>query len=77
MGFTQLLDVIRALPPERQSEVFDFVEFLAARYGTGQQSSSTDWAEAVFSELALVHAQRGTEDEEPICCPDDNKKPWQ
>lgn len=31
MGFAELLAKVQALPPERQAEVMDFVDFLATR----------------------------------------------
>lgn len=31
MGYAELIDLLEKLPPERQAEVVDFAEFLAAR----------------------------------------------
>ena len=31
MGYAELIDLVEKLPPERQAEVLDFAEFLAAR----------------------------------------------
>lgn len=32
MGYTELIERVQKLSPEKQSEVFDFVEFLATRH---------------------------------------------
>ena len=32
MGYTELVEKLQTLTPEKQDEVFDFVEFLATRY---------------------------------------------
>ncbi len=32
MGYTELVEKLRTLTPEKQGEVFDFVEFLSTRY---------------------------------------------
>lgn len=32
MGFPELMEKLQTLPPEKQDEVFDFVEFLSMRY---------------------------------------------
>lgn len=76
MGITQWLAAIRALPPERQSEVFDFVQFLAERYGNGQPPAETDWTDAEFSELAIANALRGIEDDDVSYSLDDVKHSW-
>ncbi len=43
---------VAELPPAKQAEVLDFVEFLAART-TGAPQASTDWPDRAFRELAL------------------------
>lgn len=31
MGYAELIDMLKRLPPDQQAEVFDFAEFLATR----------------------------------------------
>ena len=49
---------VQALPPARQAEVLDFVEFLATRSDAG-----ADWTEHDFTALALASALGEDEDE--------------
>ena len=77
MGYAQLLAVLRALPPDRRAEVFDFVEFLAARCGVGRPSPEIEWTDAEFSDLAMRQALRGIEDDEVVYGPGDIREPWQ
>ena len=75
MGVFQFLAVLRALPPERRSEIFDFVEFVAARCGVDLPSPTDDWTDAEFSEMAMRQALRGIEEDDIVHGPDDVKIP--
>lgn len=61
MGYAELIEKLKALPAEKQAEVFDFVEFLAARCGKGEAAGP--WAERDFADLSLAQALRGLEDD--------------
>ena len=76
MGYAQLLAVLQALPPDRRAEVFDFVEFLAARCGVDQPSPEIEWTDTEFSDLAMRQALRGIEDDEVVYGLGDIREPW-
>ncbi len=69
MGYVELIEKLQTLPREKQAEVFDFVEFLAARFsGT---SPDADWTDVNFSEFSLAQALRGMEDDAVTYMTDD------
>ncbi|MDI1278667.1 DUF2281 domain-containing protein [Methylobacter sp.] len=74
MNQTQLLEKIQALPPDKQAEVFDFVDFLASRSASNSQHD--EWIDAEFSEMAMSQALRGMEDEPPLYTQADLKERW-
>ncbi|MEI7867958.1 MAG: hypothetical protein WCI11_08695 [Candidatus Methylumidiphilus sp.] len=39
MRYAELIEKLQDLPAEKQAEVFDFVEFLAVRFGKAKGSS--------------------------------------
>ena len=55
MGYAELISKLEALPREKRVEVFDFVEFLAARCGTatGKPLTHAEWTDAEFFELSM------------------------
>ncbi|MBF0612602.1 MAG: DUF2281 domain-containing protein [Magnetococcales bacterium] len=69
MGYTELLTRLQTLPPEKQAEVFDFVEFLAARYSNPSDEpqvvgggKSSDKTTGEFSgPLAALRARGATQ----------------
>jgi hypothetical protein len=79
MGYAELIEKLQSLPEEKQVEVFDFVEFLAARFGTalGTPLARGEWTDAEFAELAMRQALRGMEDEPVVYTRDDLKDRWQ
>lgn len=77
MGHAQLLEVLENLPPERQAEVLDFAQFLAARHQADLgQAVHADWTPAEFSQLALSQALRGMEDDPVSYGVGDLKERW-
>lgn len=50
MGYAELIEKLQKLPEEKQSEVFDFVEFLASR-STPYASTQGDRSQSVLSRL--------------------------
>jgi hypothetical protein len=78
MNPAQLFEKIQALPPDKQVEVFDFIDFLASRSTTpGEPEIATDgWTNSEFSEISMSQAMRGMEEEPPLYTLDDLKERW-
>lgn len=79
MGYAELIERLRALPQDKQIEVFDFVEFLSARSGSAGEGRDThgDWTDAEFSNMAMTQALRGVEDDPVAYTRDDLREKWQ
>lgn len=77
MGYAELLRTVQALPKEKQSEVFDFVTFLAARCGVATETVHAEWTEPEFAEFSMHQAARGMEDDPVRYTLDDLKERWQ
>ena len=57
----KIVEHLRRLPEEAQTEVLDFVEFLETRSKKSREGSEDAW-----SSFSLAQAMRGLEDEEEI-----------
>jgi len=79
MGYAELIEKLQTLPAEKQAEVFDFVEFLAARFGKAKNKpfAHDEWSDAEFAEFAMGQVMRGMEDEPVLYTRDDLKECWQ
>lgn len=79
MGYAELINKLEALPREKRAEVFDFVEFLAARCDTATSKPFThaEWTDAEFSELSMRQALRGMEEDSITYTRDDLRERWQ
>ena len=80
MGYADLIHQrLQALPTEKQAEVYDFVEFIAARIANAEQESECppDWTDAEFAQLAMTKAMRGLEDDPVSYSLADLKERWQ
>ncbi|MFZ3018123.1 MAG: hypothetical protein WA056_06695 [Gallionella sp.] len=79
MGYVELINRLESLPREKQAEVFDFVEFLAARCGSAEDKplAHSEWTDSEFSELAMRQALRGMEDESVTYTHADLREKWQ
>ncbi len=79
MGYAELIEKLQDLPAEKQAEVYDFVEFLADRFGKAKDSSfaTGEWSDAEFAEFAMGQALRGMEDEPVLYTRDGLKEQWQ
>ncbi|MEI7866289.1 MAG: DUF2281 domain-containing protein [Candidatus Methylumidiphilus sp.] len=79
MGYAELIEKLQNLPTEKQAEVFDFVEFLASRFGKAKSTpfAHGEWSDAEFSEFAMGQALRDMEDEPVLYTRDDLKEHWQ
>lgn len=80
MGYAELIHLrLQTLPPEKQAEIYDFVEFIAARSSAVRANTEMrgDWTEAEFSRLSLAQAMRGLEDDPVTYSLDDLQERWQ
>lgn len=79
MGYAELIEKIKALPKDKQDEVFDFVEFLASRVaasGAGDKRDGEEWSEADFAAFSMGQAMRGMEDDPVTYSRDDLRERW-
>lgn len=79
MGYAELIHLrLQTLPPEKQEEIYDFVEFIAARSSAvvTQAETRSDWTAAEFSQLSLAQAMRGLEDDPVTYSLHDIKERW-
>lgn len=75
MGYAELIQQrLQTLPPDKQAEVYDFVEFIAAR---NQKATPVDWTNEEFSRLSMVQALRGLENDPVDYVLADVKERWQ
>ena len=75
MGYAELIQQrLQTLPPDKQAEVFEFVEFIASRI---QKAPPIDWTNEEFSRLSLVQALRGLENDPVEYALTDVKERWQ
>jgi len=79
MNPAQFFEKMQALPPDKQAEVLDFIDFLASRSLTPRDRKIADdeWTTADFSQMAMSQAMRGMEGEPPLYTLDDLKERWQ
>lgn len=79
MGYAELIERLQNLPQEKQAEVFDFVEFLAARVKGTEFAGVAhgDWSDAEFSALAMAQALRGSENNPVVYTRADLREQWQ
>ncbi len=64
MGYAELIEKLEALPDEKRAEVFDFVDYLAARFSTHRTSAVDQWTDREFTDMAMQQAVRGLDDPE-------------
>lgn len=80
MGYAELINQrLQSLPTEKQAEVYDFVEFIAARIPDTvlRNEHASDWTDTEFSKMAMAKALRGLEDDPVTYNLDDLKERWQ
>ncbi len=79
MGYAELIERLQALPQDKQTEVFDFVEFLSARFGSEGAALLVhdDWTDTEFSKMAMTQALRGMEDDPVGYTRNDLREQWQ
>ncbi len=74
MSYAELIEKLQALPQDKQTEVFDFVEFLVTRFGTDAEAS--EWTRSEFTEFAFGQALRGLEEDAVSYTAGDVREPW-
>lgn len=80
MGYAELIHQrLQTMPPEKQAEVYDFVEFIASRGLVTEVSTKKhdEWTDHEFSRLAMTHAMRGLENDPVEYQLADLKERWQ
>jgi hypothetical protein len=79
MGYAELIETLQNLPQDKRAEVFDFVEFLAAKakIASATQHEPEEWTDSEFAQFAMRQALRGMEDEAVSYTHDDLKERWQ
>ncbi len=79
MGYAELIETLENLPQDKRAEVFDFVEFLAAKSKVARttQHEPEEWTDREFAQFAMRQALRGMEDEAVGYTRDDIKERWQ
>lgn len=85
MGYAELIETLQNLPQDKRAEVFDFVEFLAAKSRMASDTRhepdghgiatppDNEWTDGEFAQLAMRQALRGMEDEAVSYTRDDIK----
>ncbi len=74
MGYAELIQRrLQTLSPEKQAEIYDFVEFIAAR---PPKVVPTDWTDESFSRFSMVQALRGLENDPVDYALSDVKERW-
>ena len=77
MGYAELIEKLEALPDEKRTEVFDFVDYLAARCASHRDGAVDQWTDPEFADMAMQQAMRGM-DEDPVIYGDaDLRERWQ
>ncbi|OYT90195.1 MAG: hypothetical protein CFE43_19465 [Burkholderiales bacterium PBB3] len=75
MGYAELIQQrLQTLSPDKQAEVYDFVEFIATR---NPRPSPVDWTNEEFSRLSMTEALRGLENDPVDYALADVKERWQ
>jgi len=80
MGYAELIHLrLQTLPPEKQAEIYDFVEFIASRAVVPAAATRVpdDWSFTEFSRVSMTQAMRGLENDPVAYSVDDLKERWQ
>ena len=76
MNLVLLVDKVRNLPQDKQAEVIDFVDFLAARCGAAPRVEGAAWSDAEFEHFSMAQAMRGLEHEADLYTESDLTERW-
>lgn len=79
MGYAELIARLKALPQEKQAEVFDFVEFLSRRRRDPDEKfrGEPEWDDAEFAAFAISQALRDEADDPVAYTVADLRERWQ
>ena len=50
MGYAELIEKLETLPDEKRTEVFDFVDYLAARFASHRAPALDQWTDREFAD---------------------------
>lgn len=76
MGYANLIEKLKTLPDEKQAEVFDFVDYLTARFARPPIPDTRDWTTDEFREMSMQQALRGMHDDPVIYTEVDLQERW-
>lgn len=77
MGYAELIEKLETLPDEKRTEVFDFVDYLAARFASHRAPAVDHWTDEEFADMAMQQALRGMDDDPVIYGDADLRERWQ
>jgi hypothetical protein len=77
VGYAELIEKLETLPGEQQAEVFDFVDYLAARFAGHRAPALDQWKDREFADMAMQQALRGLDDDPVIYSDADLRERWQ
>lgn len=66
MGYADLIEKLETLPDEKRTEVFDFVDDLAALFAGHRDPTVDQWMNREFAEMAMQQALRGIDKDSVI-----------
>jgi len=76
MGYAELIEKLETLPDEKRAEVFDFVDYLAARFASHRAPAVDHWTDREFADMAMQQALRGMDDDPVIYDDADLRERW-
>ena len=76
MGYAELIKKLETLPDEKRAEVFDFVDYLAARFASHRGLAMDQWTDEEFADMAMQQALRGMDDDPVIYGDADLRERW-
>ncbi|MCF7977432.1 hypothetical protein U5801_00030 [Lamprobacter modestohalophilus] len=77
MVYAELIEKLERLPDEKRAEVFDFVDYLAARFTSHRAPIVDHWTDQEFADMAMQQALRGMDDDPVIYGDTDLRERWQ
>jgi len=79
MGHIELIEKLRALPDDQQSQVLDLIERLSGQPVSARDAGPDqgEWTESGFAAFSLSQALRDMEDDPVVYTVDDLRERWQ
>ncbi len=76
MGHAGLIEKLETLPDEKRVEVFDFVDYLAARFASHRAPAVHHRTDREFADMAMQQALRGMADDPVLYGDADLRERW-